>query len=147
MTEHDCPRPSRRTLLCGAAAAPLAGLALTACGGDSWPRSPEAETRAVTLGGDAGEVPVGGARIYREDRLLVSQPKQGEFRAFSAVCTHGGCVLSSVRELEAGCGCHGSRFDAVSGAVLETPATVDLPEYPVTVSKGRLVVGPGRREG
>ena len=92
--------------------------------------------------GKPGEIPVGGAKIYPDERLLVAQPKQGEYRAFSAVCTHGGCVLSSVNKLEANCACHGSMFDASNGAVLQTPATVDLPEYPVEIKDGVLVVGP-----
>ena len=92
--------------------------------------------------GKPDEVPVGGAKIYREHRLLVAQPRQGEYKAFSAVCTHGGCVLSSVSKLEANCACHGSVFDASDGSVVHTPATVDLPEFPVEVKGGVLVVGP-----
>lgn len=135
--------PSRRSLLCGAAAAGVTGLGLTGCAGsgEEWPKSPAAATQAVGLG-KADEVPVGGAKLYRDDRLLVSQPEAGDYRAFSAVCTHGGCVLSSVKELEADCACHGSRFDAGTGAVLRSPATTDLPEYPVKLKGGKLVVGP-----
>ncbi|MCK1796462.1 Rieske (2Fe-2S) protein [Streptomyces sp. XM4193] len=141
---HDDERsPSRRSLLCGAAAAGAAGLGLTACSGagEEWPKSPAAESEAVGLG-SADSVPVGGARLYRDDRLLISQPEQGKYRAFSAVCTHGGCVLSSVEKLEADCACHGSRFDAGTGKVLRSPATTDLPEYPVRLKDGSLVVGP-----
>lgn len=142
MTAYD-HQASRRSLLCSAAAAGIAGLGLTSCAGEDagWPKSPAAESEAVKVG-KPEEVPVGGAKIYREHRLLIAQPRQGEYRAFSAVCTHGGCVLSSVSKLEANCACHGSVFDANDGSVVRTPATVDLPEYPVEVKGGVLVVGP-----
>lgn len=128
----------------GAAAAGAACAAgLTGCAGSDTgrPTEPAAATEAVSLG-TADAVPVGGAKLYPKHRLLVSQPDRGQYRAFSAVCTHGGCVLSSVKELEADCACHGSRFDASTGAVLQAPATADLPEYPVEMRGGKLIVGP-----
>ncbi|UGY90738.1 Rieske (2Fe-2S) protein [Streptomyces gobiensis] len=146
MTHDDqaCPgqSPRRRTLLRGAALAGAAGLGVAACspatGRDAGPATP---TAPVELGA-AGDVPVGGARIYRESKVVVAQPEQGEYRAFSAVCTHGGCVLSAVTGLEADCGCHGSRFDATTGEVLRAPATARLPEVPVRVEGGKLIAGP-----
>ena len=138
------PQPaSRRTVLCGAAlAGAAAGLGgLTACSGSDGRRSAAIPTAPVDLGA-ADAVPVGGSQLYREKKLVVSQPAEGEFKAFSAVCTHAGCVLTSVKELEADCSCHGSRFDTTTGEVLAGPATAPLPEVPVRADGGTLVAGP-----
>ncbi|HZG06253.1 MAG TPA: Rieske (2Fe-2S) protein [Streptomyces sp.] len=135
----------RRTVLCGAALSGAAGLGLaglTACSGTGGERAPATPTAPVDLG-PADAVPVGGSRLYREQRLVVSRPAEGEFKAFGAVCTHAGCVLTSVERLEGDCSCHGSRFDTTTGEVLAGPANAPLPEVPVRVEGGRLVAGPG----
>ncbi|MFI1091438.1 Rieske (2Fe-2S) protein [Streptomyces sp. NPDC020917] len=133
---------SRRTVLRGAAlagAAGAAGVGLTACGGKKG--SSAGPTAAADLGA-ASEVPVGGAKLYRDDKVLVSQPSQGAFKAFSAVCTHQGCVLDSVDGTTASCPCHGSKFNAETGAVVQGPATQPLPAVKVTESGGKLTAGP-----
>ncbi|MEU1909928.1 Rieske (2Fe-2S) protein [Streptomyces hygroscopicus] len=134
---------SRRTVLCCAALAGAAGLGAAACtpGGSGKKASPT-PTAPVDLG-SAGVVPVGGAKIYREQRVVVAQPAKGEFTAFSAVCTHAGCVVDSVEDGRIGCPCHGSQFDARTGKVIEGPAVAPLPPVPVTAKGGRLVAGPG----
>jgi Rieske Fe-S protein len=54
--------------------------------------------------------------------VLVTQPKEGTFKAFDATCTHAGCIVSGVENSEIFCGCHGARFDSESGMVLTGPA-------------------------
>jgi Rieske Fe-S protein len=129
-------------VLCGAGAACLLP-ALPGCsvGGDAGPREAATPTAPVGLG-PAAAVPVGGAKLFREQRLVVSRPSRGTFRAFGAVCTHRGCVLSRIEDGEGVCDCHGSRFDVADGAVLHGPATRALPRVPVRVEDGRLVAGP-----
>ncbi|WP_189537388.1 Rieske (2Fe-2S) protein [Streptomyces roseolilacinus] len=134
---------TRRTVLKGAALAGTAGLGAAACSTESklgHARTPT-PTAPVDLGA-ATEVPVGGARLYREQRLLVHRPAPGEYKAFSAQCTHAGCVLDRIEENEGNCPCHRSRFDVTTGRVLKGPATVPLPEVPVVVRDGRLIAGP-----
>ncbi|MGK5628726.1 Rieske (2Fe-2S) protein [Streptomyces sp. URMC 123] len=137
------PSASRRSVLRGAALAGAAGVGLTACGGAEGRgvNASATPTAPVDLG-PAAEVPVGGARLYREQRLLVSRPAEGEYRAFSAVCTHQRCVLDKIEGTEANCPCHRSRFDATSGKVLQGPAVAALPPIPVTVRDGNLIAGP-----
>lgn len=141
MTAND-QRPSRRTALSGAAAVGASALGLSACSpSDGRAKGSATPTAPVPLG-ESSEVPVGGARLYREDKVVVAQPSPGTFTAFSAVCTHGGCVLSGLEKLTADCACHGSRFDAATGEVLQGPATVPLIEVPVRTDGSRLIVGP-----
>lgn len=130
----------RRTVLRGAALAGAAGIGLTACG-TTKSGSASGPTKAVDLG-PAADVPVGGAKLYREDRVVVSQPVKGTFKAFSAVCTHRGCVVDAVKGTTVSCPCHGSEFDAETGAVVQGPATVPLPAVQVKETGGALTAGP-----
>ncbi|WMX47628.1 Rieske (2Fe-2S) protein [Streptomyces roseicoloratus] len=134
---------TRRTVLKGAALAGAAGLGVAACSTESnvgHAQNPT-PTAPVALGAP-DEVPVGGARLYREQRLLVHCPAQGQYKAFSAQCTHAGCVLDKIENNEGNCPCHGSRFDVTTGKALQGPATVPLPEVPVRVENGKLIAGP-----
>ncbi|MCH0539649.1 Rieske (2Fe-2S) protein [Streptomyces sp. MUM 203J] len=134
---------ARRTVLKGAALAGVGGLGAAACSTDS--KVGHAQTPTPTAPVDLGApegIPVGGAKLFREQRLLVHRPAQGEYRAFSAQCTHAGCVLDKIVENEGNCPCHGSRFDVTTGKSLKGPATVPLPEVPVRVEGGKLIAGP-----
>jgi len=134
---------SRRTVLRGAALAGAigaAGVGLTACGpGKSG--SAAGPTAPVDLGA-ASAVPAGGAKLYRDDKVVVSQPKPGTFKAFSAVCTHQGCVLDSVDGTTVSCPCHGSQFNAETGAVVQGPASKALPAVDIKEAGGKLTAGP-----
>jgi len=89
-----------------------------------------ASTSDVPVGG-ALAVTVGGAQ------LLVTQPEEGTFAAFSAICTHEGCTVGP-GDGELLCPCHASRYDLATGAVLGGPAPAPLPEVPVTVDGGEV---------
>ncbi|MCZ4096266.1 Rieske 2Fe-2S domain-containing protein [Streptomyces sp. So13.3] len=128
----------RRTVLRGAALAGVAGLGLTACGGSG--KDKAAATGPVDLG-PATEVAVGGAKLFRDDKVVVSQPTQGAYKAVSAVCTHAGCVVDKVEDGIISCPCHGSRFNATTGAVVQGPATEPLPAVEVRVEGGKLITG------
>jgi Rieske Fe-S protein len=80
------------------------------------------------------EIPVGGSisSTLNGDPILLAQPVAGTVVAFSAICTHQGCVVLPAKT-EFDCPCHGSRFDAATGKVLEGPAPSALPEIAVTL--------------
>ena len=80
------------------------------------------------------DIPVGGGRIFKDQKVVVTQPEEGDFKAFSAVCTHQGCIVSSVSDETINCACHGSQFKITDGSVAKGPATRPLPAEEITVS-------------
>jgi rieske iron-sulfur protein len=67
----------------------------------------------------------------------------GSLVAFSAVCTHAGCIVSSWRAASRVllCPCHGSEYDPARGAaVVVGPAPLPLPRLPLGVVDGLVAV-------
>ena len=151
MTEFEA---SRRNVLAGVAMAGVAVPLLAACGDDGGSGStipgssagaPASGTASpgTTAGAAAiktAEIPVGGGKIFTAEKIVVTQPKAGEFKAFSAVCTHQGCLVSKVASGSIDCACHGSKFSIDDGSVEGGPAPQPLPEKTVTVSGATLTV-------
>lgn len=146
------PHPTRRTVLAGT----LGGLSLpllAACGSGST-STPVAAPSRVPGGGASGSgtthagagtplgptsaVPVGGGTVFKDQQVVVTQPRAGEFKAFSAVCTHQGCLVDSVSGGEIVCPCHGSAFSAKDGSVVAGPAPAPLPAESIKVSGGTI---------
>lgn len=123
----------------GVAAAGLAG-----CGDGATPStSPPSGGSSPASGGGAlksADVPVGGGVIDKDAKVVLTQPTAGEFKAFSAVCTHQGCLVTSVADGAIRCACHGSAFDMATGAVTSGPAKSALPGKQVTVNGDSLTV-------
>jgi len=70
--------------------------------------------------------------------VIVARPDAQQVVCFSAICTHLGCVVApSGTKLI--CPCHGSQFDALTGKVLNGPATRPLPKIGVAVRNGEVV--------
>ncbi|GAA3034287.1 hypothetical protein GCM10010519_70200 [Streptomyces lactacystinicus] len=94
----------------------------------------------------AASVPVGGSAQVKDpatgDAVYIVQPKAGQYCAFSAVCTHSGCAVDAPKNGQLYCPCHGSRFDAATGAVVNGPAVKPLPKYAVSKDGDRLALGP-----
>lgn len=93
----------------------------------------------------AASVPVGGSAQVKDpatgDAVYIVQPKAGQYCAFSAVCTHSGCAVDAPKNGQLYCPCHGSRFDAATGAVVNGPAVKPLPRYGVSKDGDRLTLG------
>ncbi|MDH6127471.1 Rieske (2Fe-2S) protein [Kitasatospora sp. GP82] len=94
-----------------------------------------------TILGQAMDVPVGGGMVFPAAKVVVTQASAGQYKAFSAVCTHKGCTVSSVSGGLIKCPCHGSAFKIADGSVAEGPASSPLPSVPVKVDNGKLVIG------
>ena len=109
--------------------------ALAACGTDS-PAGDAGTVAPITV--DAGVVPVGSAAIV--EFVVVSQPTAGNFKAFSAICTHQQCLVSQVLYDRIICTCHQSVYSAADGSVVSGPAPRPLYELTVTQSGDALTI-------
>lgn len=137
----------RRTVLRGVTIVG-AGAALSACGattsgggsagGTGGGGTGDSAAPAGTELGKASDVPVGSGKIYPDQKVVVTQLTKGDFKAFSAVCTHQGCLVSSMSDTEIVCACHGSRFSTKDGSVLGGPAPAPLAPEKVTDEAGTL---------
>ncbi|MEV5175607.1 Rieske (2Fe-2S) protein [Streptomyces flaveolus] len=79
------------------------------------------------------DIPEGGGKVFKKEKVVVTQPKKGDFKAFSAICTHQGCVVDRVADGTIDCPCHGSRFRVTDGSVAHGPAVRPLPQRSITV--------------
>lgn len=133
---------TRRTVLLATGATGAVAL-VAACGGgggDNGSTSTVSPTDKETTGAPAGqelastdEIPVGGGKIFKDEEVVVTQPEQGRFKAFSAICTHQRCLVTTVSDGTINCPCHGSKFRIADGAVAHGPATRALPAEQITV--------------
>jgi Rieske Fe-S protein len=80
------------------------------------------------------DIPVGGGKIFDTQLVVVTQPSAGQFKAFSAVCTHMGCTVSQIANGRIDCPCHGSEYSITDGAVLAGPAPRPLPAKQIKVT-------------
>lgn len=133
---------TRRGVLASAAAVGVGTLAVGMVGACS-DGSGEGGDRAGGGGAEPlivarADVPVGGAAIVGQ--VIVSQPTAGEFRAFSAVCTHEFCLISRVQDATLECTCHGSQYSTTDGSVLRGPAQRPLDGRTVTAEGDTLTV-------
>ncbi len=144
---------TRRAVL-GGVAAVGAGAVLAACGSDEPTDSTggggngDSGDQGGGSGGDSAggalatidEVPVGGGTVFQKEKIVVTQPTEGEFKAFSAVCTHQGCTVGSVNGDTIQCNCHGSQYNASDGKVKKGPAPKALAAKKVTVDGNNINV-------
>jgi len=134
VSDHPLPR---RTVLKGAAAAGAAGVALpwlAGCGSSSGGGAP------ATVSVKTAEVPVGGGVVEQSSNVLVVQPTQGTYKAFSAICPHQGCTVGTPQDGVVTCPCHGSTFKAADGSLVTGPATQGLTPLTSHVQDGEVVV-------
>lgn len=155
------PLICRRAVLQGLAvsgAGAAASTLLAACGSDgeatsSAPSSSAGDNDGTQGGGEGGgkgsgtvlgpasEVAVGGGVIYADALVVVTQPTKGEYKGFTAVCTHQQCPVTNIEGAEIVCNCHGSRYSIEDGSVISGPAPAALAAEPVTLSGGDVTLG------
>ena len=144
---------ARRRALTAVATVGLSLPVLAACGGDEPDSGTDAGAGEDLPTGNADptpesgtavaatkDVPVGGGTILPDQELVVTQPTKGEFHCFTAVCTHMGCIVSSVQLGGIRCECHGSAYSIEDGTPVNPPATEALQEFPVTVEGGQVTI-------
>jgi Rieske Fe-S protein len=141
MTTVSTDGLTRRHALTGAAVVGV-GLPLLAACGDDGSTATDGGSAPDTAAGEAigptSDVPVGGGKIYADQKLVVTQPTAGEFKAFTSICTHQGCPVTSVEGGTINCTCHGSKFSIEDGSVQGGPAPSPLGEVAVTVKNNEI---------
>jgi Rieske Fe-S protein len=146
---------TRRVVLAGAAGVSAAAV-LAACGdtptkpagqdANASPASTTSAAQSASGGENAGsgslgktsEIPVGGGKVFKAEKIVVTQPTAGEFKAFTSVCTHQGCDVKSVSGGRIKCPCHGSEYSDTDGTVKVGPASRPLASKAITVSGGDI---------
>jgi Rieske Fe-S protein len=153
---------TRRGVLAGVGLVGLAGV-ITACGAGSSPAA-ETLNQGATAGGAAtggavsggtgsaspasatgaagaadalaskSQIPLGSGMIFTSERVVVTQPTAGEYKAFSAVCTHMGCLVNQISDGTIDCPCHGSEYSIATGAVVRGPAPLPLPAKQIKIT-------------
>jgi nitrite reductase/ring-hydroxylating ferredoxin subunit len=88
--------------------------------------------------GSTSEIPVGGGKIFTSEKVVVTQPTAGQFKGFSAICTHLGCTVDKVADGTIDCPCHGSKYSVKDGHVVNGPAPKPLPAKQIDVSGGTI---------
>jgi Rieske Fe-S protein len=157
MAEPSVPASTRRTMLACAGAACAAVLAGCArynsnSGGvagaqpaqsSSPPAAPASSGAAAQNGppvlASTADIPVGGGKILADKKIVITQPKAGSFDAFTAVCTHQGCIVGSVAGGTINCPCHGSKFSIADGSVVNGPAASPLAPVSIKVQGTSIV--------
>jgi Rieske Fe-S protein len=166
-TRNPSALPRRTVLATGAVGVASATGLLAACGDDdsdsgstatssaptteaptsAAPTTSAPTSAAATPSSSAGalastsDIPVGGGKIFTNEKVVVTQPTSGDFKAFSAVCTHQGCIVATVADGVITCKCHNSTFSASTGAVESGPATSSLPAETITVTGTSITLG------
>mgnify|MGYP000196685298 CR=1 FL=1 len=131
---------SRRTVVASGLAA-TGAVTLAACAAEPGPEPVETTPPSATVDetpeelageillGSTAEVMIGSGTKFMVDEsltILVTQPREGVFRAFSAKCTHAGCIVNGIRDDQIACGCHGARFSPDTGEPVAGPANSPL---------------------
>lgn len=152
---HPSPL-TRRAFVAGTCGAACAA-ALSACSiyrvdlappqAPAAPAAPDAQGAPAPGGSAPGgalartsDIPVGGGAVFAEQDVVVTQPAEGEFRAFSATCTHQGCPVTEVTDGTINCNCHGSKFAVEDGSVVDGPADTPLPERGISVTGEQILL-------
>jgi Rieske Fe-S protein len=152
MTGPDVRPSSRRAVLAGACAACVAtlagcarygtrnGLAGSPALGGAYP-APAGTASPAASAGASGQVllakttdiPVGGGEVLTARKIVITQPQAGTFHAFTAICTHQGCIVNAVSGGTINCPCHGSEYSIVNGSVVRGPAPLPLAAVAILV--------------
>jgi nitrite reductase/ring-hydroxylating ferredoxin subunit len=142
-TPNSTGDASRRALIGGFVGAGIGVPLLAACGSDDSGSGGSNSSGSTTSQGaiaKTSEVPVGGGKIFTSEKVVVTQPTEGDFKAFSAICTHQQCVVTEIKGDDIDCACHGSKFSIKDGSVVSGPANKPLQAFKATVSGEEITV-------
>jgi nitrite reductase/ring-hydroxylating ferredoxin subunit len=135
---------TRRTLIIRGGLSALALGALSSCtnyGSGAAPSQAGPSSAAAGAGVTTtkADIPVGSGKIFAEAQTVITQPKSGQFKAFTAICTHQQCTVANVTTT-INCNCHGSKFNITDGSVVNGPAQLPLAAKKLTARGDKLTV-------
>jgi cytochrome b6-f complex iron-sulfur subunit len=126
--------------------ATLAGV-LTPIIGYLWPPARRSATKGERVAvGDERDLPISQGKIVSagDKPIIVVHTAQGGIKAFSAICTHLGCIVNWQQSRGfIQCPCHDGRFNPVTGAVISGPPPRPLSPVPVNIEGGKIYVEVG----
>ncbi|MGB8643832.1 MAG: Rieske (2Fe-2S) protein [Anaerolineae bacterium] len=94
--------------------------------------------------GKVEDFPAGSGKVVSVDNkpVIVVNSKAGGLKAFSAICTHLGCVVSwDQHKNVVHCPCHDGIFNPATGAVVSGPPPRGLAAYELVVKDGKVMIG------
>jgi cytochrome b6-f complex iron-sulfur subunit len=135
------------TYLLGFSVVATLGGVLTPVIGYLWPpsRASAGGSGRVQVGTTA-DFPAGQGKVVpvNDKPVIVVNTAQGGLKAFSAICTHLGCIVEWDQSRQfILCPCHDGRFNAVNGTVISGPPPAPLPPLALTVEGDGVYVGEG----
>jgi len=112
-----------------------------------WPPARSSATKGERVAvGDEKDLPAGQGKVVSagDKPVIVVHTSQGGVKAYSAVCTHLGCVVEWQQSRGfIQCPCHDARFNPATGAVISGPAPSPLPPVRVNIEGGKIYVEVG----
>ena len=108
-----------------------------------WPATRRGPATEMVEVGTVDEIHVGGSKkvVLGGSAILVVRTAK-EFKAFSAICTHLGCIVFwDSEKQQIACPCHAGFFD-LEGRVVSGPPPRPLAMHPVSVINGKIFVKP-----
>jgi cytochrome b6-f complex iron-sulfur subunit len=135
------------TYLLGFSVAATLGGVLTPIIGYLWPpaRATAGGSGRVEVG-TTNDFPAGQGKVVpvNDKAVIVVNTAQGGIKAFSAICTHLGCIVEWDQNRQfILCPCHDGRFNPVNGAVISGPPPAPLGELALTVEGDAVYVSEG----
>lgn len=105
------------------------------------PKIPEASLNSVKAG-LASEFPINEGKIIKFGRIpvILIKTNSGEFRAYSATCTHLDCIVQYRADVkQIWCACHNGFYD-LKGRNVSGPPPRPLKEFGVEVQNDEIVI-------
>ncbi len=106
------------------------------------PETVEASTKSVQLSVTPEQLPPNSGQIFKfgsQPGILIRTPA-GDLRAFSAVCTHLGCIVQYRPDLsQIWCACHNGHYN-LNGINVQGPPPRPLEQYVVNVRDDEISV-------
>ncbi len=106
------------------------------------PEAGESSVNSVTLTMKPSDLKPNSGQIFKfgNEPALIIRTSAGEVRAFTAVCTHLGCIVQySAENTDIWCACHNGHYD-LHGRNVSGPPPRPLTPYAVNVRGDQIVV-------